>query len=373
MKYDEIILKDLISIYEKRDSNSSNFRTKIKLKLTIDKYPKYFEDRFGYDEAIEDLVRKEYIFKKLVPHDTVIDYIYLNLEKIDEIKDILEIDSVSEKRQKLLNALELYDDEVIVSFKNKILGKIKNNKSIKEYLNPDYIDVLKAVHYLENLDHDVYERNASNYIFNDSKRLKKLEALLNSFYDCDDIFAEKGIMSVTPYLYVKGQGIININHQIIDLSLIENSIGVPIDNINALSFSCINKVTTVENLTTFHDYESDGLIIYLGGFSTRNQILVLNKIKDVCDNFYHFGDIDYGGFTILNNLMENLNLNITGINMDLETLKKNIKFAQSFEDEKYIKKLNSLLNKPLLANYYDVIKYLIDNKIWLEQESFYNI
>lgn len=59
--------------------------------------------------------------------------------------------------------------------------------------------------------------------------------------------------------------------------------------------------------------------------------------------------------------------------MDLETPKNNIKYAQSFNDEQYEKKLKSLLTKPLLVEYTDVIEYFIDNKIWLEQECFYNI
>lgn len=59
--------------------------------------------------------------------------------------------------------------------------------------------------------------------------------------------------------------------------------------------------------------------------------------------------------------------------MDLETLKNNLKYAQSFNAEQYEVKLKSLLTKPLLVEYTDVIEYLIDNKIWLEQECFYNI
>lgn len=59
--------------------------------------------------------------------------------------------------------------------------------------------------------------------------------------------------------------------------------------------------------------------------------------------------------------------------MDLNTLKSNIQYTQSFDDEKYTKKLKSLLKKPRLKPYYEVINYMIDHHIWLEQESFYNI
>ena len=48
------------------------------------------------------------------------------------------------------------------------------------------------------------------------------------------------------------------------------------------------------------------------------------------------------------------------------TLKKNLKYAQSFNDEQYEVKLKSLLTKQLLVEYTDVIEYLIDNKICLE-------
>ncbi len=373
MKYDEQILRDLISIYEKRNANSSDFKQSIRIKLTKDKYPKYFDDVIGYDESISRLYKKGYICIKKIPHDTVVDSISLNLEKVQEIEQLLGIDGVSKNRDRLINELNQYDDKKIVDLKNFILERINNNKSIKQYLDDNFIDAIKAVHYIENLDHDVYERNASNYIYNDSKKLANLRTILNAIYDSNNILEESGIISVTPYLYVKGEGLLKINNQMIDLSLLGTSIGIPIDNVDAIDFENVYKVTTIENLTTFYDYKSDGLIIYLGGFSTRNQKAILSKIKTICNNFYHFGDIDYGGFTILNDLMEYLNLDIYAINMDLNTLKSNIKFAQKFTEDSYIKKLESLLDKPRLKKYYDVISYLIENKIWLEQESFYNI
>ena len=372
MKYDEQILRDLINIYEKRNANSSEFRQSIRIKLTKDKYPRYFDDVTGFDEAISKLYKKGYINIKKIPHDTVVESISLNLDKVDEIEQLLGIDGVSKNRERLLEELNKYEDKRIVELKTTILERISSNKSIKQYLDDNFIDAIKAVHYIENLDHDVYERNASNFIYNDSKKLASLKTTLNAIYDSENILEESGIISVPPYLYVKGDGIIKINNQTIDLSLCGTSIGIPIDNVDIINFENINKVTTIENLTTFYDYKSDGLIIYLGGFSTRSQKKVLNKLKSKCDNFYHFGDIDYGGFTILNDLMEYLDLDIKTINMDLDTLLSNIKYAQNLDDDKYIDKLKTLLTKPRLIKYYEVIEYLINNKVWLEQESFYN-
>lgn len=61
--------------------------------------------------------------------------------------------------------------------------------------------------------------------------------------------------------------------------------------------------------------------------------------------------------------MEKTLYHIKTITMDLETLKNNLKYAQSFNDEQYEKKLKSLLTKPLLVEYTDVNEYLINMKL----------
>lgn len=372
MTFDEIILTDLVNIYEKRDSHNSSFKTKVKIVLNKDRYPKYFDNINEFDEAIKRLSLKGYIFTHKMKHDVVIDFIYLNLDYIDEIKELLGINSIAYKRDNLIKELNKYNDDIIVNLRNMIIDKINSNKSIVKYLNDDFIDSIRVIHYLENIQVPIYERNASNYLFNDSKRLNKLRYIIEDIYSNSNIFEEKGILSVTPYLYIKGEGIIRINQEIIDLKKLNTSIGIPIDNIDNISFLDINNVTTIENLTTFYDYIGKGCIIYLGGFPTKGQINILNKIKEVCNTFYHFGDIDYGGYLILDNLISNLNIDINTINMDLETLINNKRYLSHFNDDKYIEKLYSLLDKPNLVKYYDVIKYMIDNRVWLEQESFYN-
>ena len=50
MTFDEIILTDLVNIYEKRDSHNSSFKTKVKIVLNKDRYPKYFDNINEFDE-----------------------------------------------------------------------------------------------------------------------------------------------------------------------------------------------------------------------------------------------------------------------------------------------------------------------------------
>lgn len=371
-KIEKDILLDLVNIYERRAQNSSTFRNKVAITINKEKYPKYFVSPSEYDEAIKSLEKNSFIKIKYLPHDTVIKEILLNLDKVIEIEELLGVKSTNVLLANILELLAKYDDAILVKLKEDIMNRQASNKSIKQFLKPEYLEAINAVHYFESLDHDVYERNASNYLFNDSKRLSKIKSIIENIYQDDDIFTKKGILKNVPYLFVKGEGIITINDETIDLRKLQTSIGIPIDNLTKIHFSQITKVTTIENLTTFYDYESDGLIIYLGGFSTRRQMSVLRQLKEETCNFYHFGDIDFGGYTILNNLMEALNIDIKAINMDLETLKDNLAFAQAFDDENYVEKLKTLLVKPQLEAYYDVINYLIVHKVWLEQESFYN-
>ena len=59
--------------------------------------------------------------------------------------------------------------------------------------------------------------------------------------------------------------------------------------------------------------------------------------------------------------------------MDLNTLILNKCFCQKITDELYLIKLESLLQKENLKPFYEVINYMIQNKVRLEQESLYNL
>lgn len=373
MTIENEILTDLLIIYEKRNNNNSNFDNKIKIKLNNKDYPKYFLNRDSFDEAINELLAKDLIKCKYLKNESIIDYIYLNIEKVEQIYDMLgRKNDIDITRNKLLIELSKYDDLFIKELENEILNKIENNKSIKKYCNDNFIDSIKAIHYLENLEGPCYIRNLSNRIFNDSKKLEQLKNTIISIYQNENIFEVKGVLYTTPYLLIKGDSDVYLNNYLIKLSIIDMPIQIPIDKLELITFKNVSKVTTIENLTTFYDYNNNGLIIYLGGFPTKSQIEVLNKLKEETLKFNHFGDIDYGGFKILDYLMTSLNIKIKSINMDILTLNKYHEYQTQILDNSYLEKLKSLLQSPKLIESYDTINYMIDNKIKLEQESIYN-
>lgn len=363
------ILEDLIIIYERRWYLNSNFGTRVSIKIEEKGYNKYFEKPELYDLILAELKEKEFIDVNKLQYRNINESFHLNLNKINEI--YIYIDKVHPQiyLDRLIQTFDKYSCEINDLRKNSFF-KIRNEKkSIRSYLTKDYIDIVKASYYIDTNEEETYERNFSNKVFNDSKRLEQLKGQIFNYFENDNILIEKGIIKNPTYLYIKGEGELIINNQLIDLSLIETSIGLPSTIISNLEFSNIKKVYSVENLTTFNYFEEEGLILYLGGFSNHHKIELLNKLKKHTTDFYHFGDIDYGGFSILNHLITNVNINIKAYNMSMQEVFKYKDRLIRITEDSYIDKLKTLLGKNNLKPYYDVINYLIANKVKLEQES----
>lgn len=363
------ILLDLVRKYETRKKKSSDFKSAVSIRITDKTYPDYFSDQELYDSSFYELEKLGFITIKKYKNSQNIEKVILNLELIEDIYEFLGKENIQNKIDKLFEHFQKYDNYKNQELRKTIEKRMSNKLSINKYLSDDFFNIVKLIYYLEINDHDIYERNFSAHIFNDSKRVEKLRKQVIKIYDNEDIFIIKGVLKVPTYIYMKGKGKIVINNQIIDLELIETSIGIPSDSLDYISFTDVNVVTTIENLTTYNVFNGEGLIVYLGGFSNSSQDRLLQKLKKSNPTFNHFGDIDYGGFLILNNLINVLGVNVIAINMDIDTIIKNRNKAIKINDKKYIKKLKSLLTINSLKEHYQTIEYLIDNKIKFEQEN----
>lgn len=365
----KILLEDLIDIYERRLLKNSDFKQRVLINIDIDKYPKYFENEKLFNDAISNLEFKKYIEVEYVKFSNNYSRIILNREKVEEIYLYLNKDNPLDKYYNLLKFFDKYPCEINNRKKQEVINAFDENKSVTTYLRDDFIDLIKLAYYLEQNVEEIYERNFSNKVFNDSKRLESLKSQINTYFNAEDILVDKGVVKNPTYLFLKGEGVIYLNKEQINLKNIKTPIGISSNSIKDLEFENVNKVTTIENLTTFNDYRGDGLIIYLGGFSNKHKIDLLTNLKKSTNDFNHFGDIDYGGFLILSNLMTNLGLEIKTINMSIAELEKYKGYLIPIKDKDYINKLSSLLNVENLKAHYETIQYLINNKVKLEQES----
>ena len=126
-------------------------------------------------------------------------------------------------------------------------------------------------------------------------------------------------------------------------SLVQNGLSYGIDKIT--NIKVYSKLFTIENLTSFNDFNLDGAVIYLGGFHNKVRGNLLSKIYRSNENIkcYHFGDIDVGGFKILNNLRNKTNIPFIPYKMDVDTLVKYKDYCKELtqNDKKEIKKMIS--------------------------------
>ena len=124
---------------------------------------------------------------------------------------------------------------------------------------------------------------------------------------------------------------------------------------------------TVENLTSFHMADSkEVFLIYLGGFHNRIRREFIKKIHRQNPEiaFYHFGDIDAGGFYILEHLRRLTGVNFQPYHMDVVTLRKYQHYTKRLteNDQERLKRLKD-------SEFAQVIDFMLEHNCKLEQEA----
>jgi hypothetical protein len=112
--------------------------------------------------------------------------------------------------------------------------------------------------------------------------------------------------------------------------------------------------------------EEGYFVLYLGGFHNRVRRDFISMLHDQNSEaiFYHFGDIDAGGFLILEHLRRTTGIDIIPYNMDLDTLKKYEKMGKPLteNDRKRLGKLQE-------GQFSEIVDYMLEKNVKLEQEA----
>lgn len=388
-KFEKDICNHLIAIYERRFKISSDFKQKVSLKFDEKGYKKYVADNaYTYkpfiNDAVANLHSKGFISMQYHKGNREeVREVILIKERVNDIYIFLKKTGIADEYSLFFSRLYAMQSVTAKSFAEKLKKRLQAKQPIQRYIDSDgdYFDALKALEYIEGLDKDIYLRNLSSVLFSNSKRLEGIRDKVievynltnDTIYSADDFFHLKGILKNPNYIFVKGNGTIEINDQTIDLEKLHTSFVIWSDSIDDARFIAINSkvVTTIENLTTFHSYgKCDGLVIYLGGFSNHSKVKLLKQLSKSISGlqFKHFGDIDFGGFSILKHLRQATGLPILPLNMDVATIETNLGRTKKVETN-YLKKLGELLEMPELSDCHKTISYLIQNQIILEQEA----
>ena len=384
-KYEKQILNALLDKYERSKSfigdNKVNQKFTIHLATAFPQYRDHsdFETFDALNDTIDLLARKELVNAKKT-NSQVYTTIELNVSNLNAIYHHVGRQPKKDINSQVMVLLEKYKDknDILQRFCEKQMERIRTNKKI-EHFNNDMIDfenVLIAIEAVFKVSSETFVRDFSVEIYRDSKVFEKISnrvsAILMEYGDFPDeghVLESLNLVKTPTYVNFKGAGLLGISGQIWDLSRLKGDIAISsaiLADIERITITG-DTVLTIENLTTFHStYYTEALVIYLGGFHNAIRRNFIKKIaeQNPTVTFLHFGDIDAGGFYILEHLINKTGVAFKPFMMDIETLEKYSGSTKSLTDNDR-KRLNRLKE----TRFSEVISYMLEHNCKLEQEA----
>lgn len=382
---DHVILNTLLDKYEssKRFSGQNLVDRKIQVKVAS-LFPQYldhanFEDFSAINDAIARLTRANLIEAKWDRAQTCSD-VMLALDFLAKAYQYLGRVPKSDTQASLLILLERYQGhhELLDRYCQAQTERIRANKTVTLFRGDllEFERILMATSALLQNRQETYVRDFSVQVFKDSKIFdaisdKVVRLLLDygDFPDKDQVLNSLNLIKNPTYVNFKGAGAIILKGQPIDLSRLSGDIALSSELLPDIEDIHVTgqAVMTVENLTSFHLADDrDRLLIYLGGFHNQVRRDFIRKLhtQNPDATYYHFGDIDAGGFKILQHLRRQTGIDFIPWKMDLETLKKHESFSKPLSEND-----RSSLYQLLGQGFDDTILYMLDHNVKLEQEA----
>lgn len=395
VQYDRKVLNYLLDTYENSllSTGENKRRIQIEFRFTKNSIPSYFDESSAEYENIhvsmkllesKSLIR---IIWKDNKRDYLIQKVRLTTEHISEAYRYVGRKPKRGLEEENILLIQKYLDvkaPVTVTFAGYLLERLQNHQSVKEYIvleNMKETDqFLQACVLVEQNRKPCYIREFSIMHFQDSKYFEQIENRIAKVFrqfsgeytemDTLELLAEYGIYRTPNYVYFKGDARISMGEKLFDLSLLKQGIGISGEDLEHICFSDlagIKKVITIENLTSFFRYrEEDSLLIYLGGYHNRIRRTLLKMVYETIPyaGYYHFGDIDAGGFSILLDLRKKTGIPFSSYHMDLDTLKQYKQYGKPLTESDR-KRLEKLCQE---EEFCEVIRFMLEEDIKLEQE-----
>lgn len=382
--YEKTILNTLIDKYERSKSFTGQNRVNRSFSVKVEKLFSEFADDAEYDtfvqinEAVQDLLDKDHISisKK---KNGVIDRVFLNIRNIDSVYEYIKRKPKAETNKLLSDILRKYSSENDILFRycNEQIERIGANKSVKFFNGnlSEFENILKAAAEITKIQEETYIRDFSIKVFKDSKVFESLKEKVadllfqyGDFPQKETVFEELNVLKNPGHVYFKGCGIVMIGSQTIDLSELKGDIAISSMLIDDVSVKITGKrLITIENLTTFNKFnKSDTFAVYLGGYHNTHRRNFIRKIYQYNPKieYFHYGDIDAGGFYILLHLRQKTGIEFVPYNMSIDILKKYSSYTKSLTDDDR-ERLKNLKN----TEFSETICYMLENNCKLEQEA----
>lgn len=398
VQYDKQVINKLLDTYENSllSIGKNKRNVKIELRFTRTILPEYFDESSFVYENIHIQMRnlEEEGLVRIVWKDQKVDYVIqkvqLNMERLTQAYAFVRRTpkcNLEETNQALLEEYcndETGENPITGEFARYLLERLNNHQSVKEYINLSKIEETRrlfvALSNVEKNRKPCYIREFSIEHFQDSKYFEQIKNQVAKIFrrfhseyasmETAEILAEYGIYHTPNYVYLKGDIMIVIDGEHIKLRTLNQGLGISGEDLWKVTFSDlsrIKRVITIENLTTFFRWqEPESLIIYLGGYHNGIRRTLLKKIYQELPriSYYHFGDIDAGGFSILKDLRNKTGISFKMYRMDIETLKYYEKYGKVLTESDRIRLKEMEKDEELQ----EVVSYMLLHNVKLEQE-----
>lgn len=391
--YRKLIAEKLLKKYNARLANKTNTTRRVILKPT-EVYKNYNENnadvliKQNFEEAVDTLLQMKVIMVDYLRFSTDIEKIYLCEEKISVIYEWLKTEyGITPKNilvEKVRMLLEKYfcEGQAMEYYRKRIDTLIEDPRT---ELNLDNIEEnLKMLCFLETNTRSLYIREASMLVYGDSKWFEEHNyyAICNILRDAlvmplqvnereDAILARYHIIPTEQEIFVKGDWKLEWEDCTLETEKLKGGISINSRDVERLKSVTVGaeKIMTIENKTSYQRVEkSNTATVYLGGYAARYQIMFLKKVMQ--DNphvsWYHFGDIDVGGFLIHRHLCNATGKQFALYCMGIEQLrdKRFVKCHKKLTDNDRKRMQSLLFEEP----YAQIVKYMLANDVKLEQE-----
>lgn len=281
---------------------------------------------------------------------------------------------------------DLMKKEWIKAHYEALLKQIRKGKE-EDFLNEKNRDLYFACFAgLDKLAEPVYKRIFSKQNLMNSKTFEKrmqsrvIAAARRHLDTVDDNMDDYEVLSqilienYSQELAVKGDFDIELEGELIHLRYFPYGVVLNSRTLKAASVPKqrqIKKIVTVENKANFMSmpYEEGSLILFSHGYFSpveRDFLKVLEgSLKGETVEYYHTGDLDYGGVKIFEYIKNRIFPELKPLMMDTETFEQFREYGETIEESK-LEKLKRTKEKTLQP----LIDLICREKLVIEQESF---
>lgn len=379
------ILNALIDKYENSKSfvgaNRVSQSFTVKISQLFGKYgdDSEFEIFSAVNESVALLERQGYLSVKRQKNG-VVQSITLDTERLDDIYKYIRRTPKSDVVSELKRIIDVYKDEneILSRYCEQQTVNLAKNRAVEFFVDDlsEFDDMLKVISKITDVKNEMFERDFSIQVLGDSKAFERLRSRVISllykygeFADKETVTEELNVIKNPGHVYFKGNGMITLCGQTIDLSVMDGDIAISSELLKSIDDVTVfgSAVITIENLTTFNAFRcDDSFAIYLGGYHNTVRRGFIKRLYDqnTDKKYLHFGDIDAGGFYILQHLRKKTGIAFEAYKMDVQTLIDNTGYTKKLTENDR-KRLSSMLE----GEFGETVNYMLANDCKLEQEA----